>query len=396
MKGDPNKHNKNKYYRFHRDHGHDTDKCYDLKWQIENLIRQGKLRHFVGRNHKDEKLKAKMEESLWPPLGEIRVIIGRTLAGQTSKSKKMYLKVVQNVQLSGRSSKTRGIDESTISFTDKEAERIHHPHDDAIVITLLIADYTTRRVLGDNGSSTDILYYPAFQQMRFGRDLLRLVCSPLIGFGGMKVQPVGTVTLPVVVGLYLQQITKSVNFLVVDCSFSYNAIIGRPSLNSWKAVTSTYHLSVKFPTKYGIRQVQGDQLTARECYLAMMALDEQVQTMSIEERKFVAKPTEVLEDIPLEEGNPEKFTRIGTSMKKKMKQDLVQFLRENIDVFAWSYEDMPGIDRNVITHRLNVYPSSKPVCQKKRVFALERDNAIKEEVQKLTIMQFIREVYYSN
>ena len=127
-----------------------------------------------------------------------------------------------------------------------------------------------------------------------------------------------------------------------------------------------------------------------------MALDEQVQTMSIEERRFVAESTEVLEDIPLEEGNPEKFTRIGTSMKKKMKQDLVQFLRENIDVFAWSYEDMPGIDRNVITHRLNVYPSSKPVCQKKRVFALERDNAIKEEVQKLTIMQFIREVYYSN
>ncbi|XP_065616508.1 uncharacterized protein LOC136061955 [Quercus suber] len=54
MKGDPNKCNKNKYCRFHRDHGHDTDDCYDLKQQIENLIRQGKLRHFVGRDHKDE------------------------------------------------------------------------------------------------------------------------------------------------------------------------------------------------------------------------------------------------------------------------------------------------------------------------------------------------------
>ena len=57
---------------------------------------------------------------------------------------------------------------------------------------------------------------------------------------------------------------------------------------------------------------------------------------------------------------------------------------------------MPGIDLNVITHRLNVHPSSKPVRQKKRVFASERDNAIKEEVQKLTIAQFIREVYYPN
>ena len=173
-----------------------------------------------------------MEESSWPSLGEIRVIIGGTSAGQTSKSKKSYLKVVQNVQLSGRSPKTIGIDEPTISFTDEEAERIHYPHDDAIVITLLIADYTTRRVLVDNGSSADILYYPAFQQMRLGRNLLRPACSPLIGFGGMKVQPIGTVTLPVVVGSYPQQVTKSVNFLVVDCSSSYNAIIGRPTLNS--------------------------------------------------------------------------------------------------------------------------------------------------------------------
>ena len=113
-------------------------------------------------DHKDEKLKAKMEGSSRPPLGEIRVIIGGTSVGQTSKSKKTYLKVVQNVQLSGRFLKTRGIDEPTISFTDEEAERIHHPHDDAIVITLLIIDYTTRRVLVDNGSSADILYYPAF------------------------------------------------------------------------------------------------------------------------------------------------------------------------------------------------------------------------------------------
>ena len=148
--------------------------------------------------------------------------------------------------------------------------------------------------------------------------------------------------------------------------------------------------------EYGIGQAQGDQLAARECYLAMMALDEQVQTMSIEERRFVAESTEVLEDIPLEEGNPEKFTRIGISMKEKTKEDLVQFFRENIDVFAWSHEDMPGIDPSVITHRLNVYLSSKLVRQKKRVFALERDSAIKEDVQKLTTVQFIWEVYYSD
>ena len=122
-----------------------------------------------------------------------------------------------------------------------------------------------------------------------------------------------------VVGAYPQQITKEVNFLVVDYSSSYNAIIGRPSLNSWKAVKSTYHLFVKFPTYYEVGQVQGDQLTARECYLAMLAMDEHVQTMSIDERRVTTEPTEVLEDVPLDKKNPEKFTRIGTSMEMKMK-----------------------------------------------------------------------------
>ena len=57
---------------------------------------------------------------------------------------------------------------------------------------------------------------------------------------------------------------------------------------------------------------------------------------------------------------------------------------------------MPGIDPSVIIHRLNMYPSSKPVRQKKRVFAPEKDNAIKEEVQKLATAKFIQEVYYPN
>ena len=273
---------------------------------------------------------------------------------------------------------------------DEDAERVHHPHDDTIVITLLIADYTIRRVL----SSANILYYHAFQQIRLGRDQLRLVSSPLAGFGGMKVQPVGTITLPVVVGAYPQQITKEVNFLFVDCSSSYNAIIGRPNLNSWKVVMSTYHLFVKFPTDCGVGQVQGDQLAARECYLAMLAMDEHVQTMSINERRITIEPTEALEDVPLDKSNPKKFTRIGTSMEMKTKQDLVHFLKKSMDVFAWGHEDMPGIDPSVITHRPNVYSSSKSVLQKKRVFAPEQDKAIKEEVQKLTMKKFIRKVYY--
>ena len=111
---------------------------------------------------------------------------------------------MQNVQLSGRSLRRRTTEEQAITFTDEDAERVHHPHDDAIVITLLFVDYTTRRVLVDNGSLADILYYPTFQQIRVGRDQLCPVNLPLVGFGGMKVQPVGIITLPMVVGAYPQ------------------------------------------------------------------------------------------------------------------------------------------------------------------------------------------------
>ena len=166
MKRDPNKRNGNKYCRFHKDHGHDKNECFDLKQQIENLIRQGKLRNFLGRDHKDEKLKGKLEKSSRPPLGEIRVIIEGTVTAQSSKSRKTYLKVMQNVQLFGRSPRTRLMDEQAITFRDKNAERVHFPYDNTIIITLLIANYTTKRVLVDNGSSADILYYPTFQKMR--------------------------------------------------------------------------------------------------------------------------------------------------------------------------------------------------------------------------------------
>ena len=111
------------------------------------------------------------------------------------------------------------------------------------------------RVLVDNGSPADILYYPAFQQMGIGWERLIPMNAPLVGFGGIRVLPLGAIILFVVVGDYPQQIANDVTFLVVDCSSAYNAILGRPTLNSWKAVTSTYHLMIKFPTNYGVGEL---------------------------------------------------------------------------------------------------------------------------------------------
>ena len=103
---------------------------------------------------------------------------------------------------------------------------------------------------------------------------------------------------------------------------------------------------------------------------------------------------ETLETMKLVERETARTTRIGTTLSLKIRTRLVQFLKKNLDVFAWSQEDMPGISPKVIQHRLNVDPEKKPVQQRQRVFALEQNQAITDEVNKLLSAGFIQEVYY--
>ena len=91
-----------------------------------------------------------------------------------------------------------------IRFSEEDAKCLHHSHDDALVISIRIEDYNMHRVLVDNGSSADILYYSAFQQMGIGRERLIRTNAPLVGFGGTRVLPLGAITLSVVVGDYPQ------------------------------------------------------------------------------------------------------------------------------------------------------------------------------------------------
>ena len=94
------------------------------------------------------------------------------------------------------------IDNPIIGFSEEDARRLHHLYDDALVVSLRVGDYNMHRVLVDNCSLADILYYPAFQQMRSDREQLVPVNAPLVGFGGMRVFPIGAVTLSVTVGDY--------------------------------------------------------------------------------------------------------------------------------------------------------------------------------------------------
>ena len=120
------------------------------------------------------------------------------------KARKTYLRMVQNVPLTGRPPKLSQMDDPVISFSEEDARRVHLPYDDALVINLTIADFNIQRVLVGNGSSVDILYYLAFQQMKSDRVRFTLADAPLVGFDRTIVMPVGSITSLVTIDTYPQ------------------------------------------------------------------------------------------------------------------------------------------------------------------------------------------------
>ena len=90
------------------------------------------------------------------------IVGGTTAFGSSRKARKTYLRMVQSVQLMGLVPKMARVDNPIIGFSDEDVRRLHYPHDDALIVSIWVGDYNTHRVLVDNGSSIDILYYPAF------------------------------------------------------------------------------------------------------------------------------------------------------------------------------------------------------------------------------------------
>ena len=98
-------------------------------------------------------------------------------------------------------------------------------------------------------------------------------------------------------------------------------------------------------------------MAARECYVAMMEMDDHFQAMSIKEHRMTMEPVEKLEEVFLDDSNLERTTKIETLTSPAIRQALMTFLGSNRDVFTWSHENMPRIDPSVMAHRLNVSPS---------------------------------------
>ncbi|XP_050252280.1 uncharacterized protein LOC126698827 [Quercus robur] len=229
--------------------------------------------------------------------------------------------------------------------------------------------------------------------MKLDKKTIRPFTSPLVSFTRDRIVPRGIITLIVIAGTYPTQVTKEIDFLIVDYPLTYNIILGRLALNRLKAVTSTYHLKVKFPTAYRVGEIKGDQVLARVFYQAALALGEN-HIWVINEPKPIPKPSKTPQEVEIVPRDSTKVLKIGTTLLASEKEKMISFLRANQDVFAWKHKGIPGIDRKIIQYRLNVNLECKPLQQKRRIFAPERNKVVTEEVDKLLEDDFIREVFY--
>lgn len=111
-------------------------------------------------------------------------------------------------------------------------------------------------------------------------------------------------------------------------------------------------------------------------------LPEELARLLRQEEKVIQPHEEQLEIINLGSDTDKKEVKIGAALKEDVKKGLIELLKEYVDVFAWSYADMPGLDTDIVTHKLPLREGCNLVKQKLRRTRPDMSMKIKEEVQK--------------
>ncbi|KAJ0974279.1 hypothetical protein J5N97_016244 [Dioscorea zingiberensis] len=311
-----------KYCSYHQVRGHTTEDCIHLRDAIEELVRAKKLDQFLLQQQPEPEGPQPGKE-LPPKVLPLEFISGGPgCGGESLSSRKNYARMVGAVQELAPLKRSRS--SSPISFSNEDLRGVSLPHDDALVVAFQVGAFMMYRILVDTGSSVDIIFWDAFERMGIGAENLRPTRSPLKGFNGDPLCPEGVITLPVVLGEAPRTVSASANFLVVRCSSSYNAIMGRPLLHMLAAVPSSYHMKLKFHTERGMGEVRGDQPASRRCYLT--ALKDKggessrasealaLEGLDPEDQEREARrptPVEKLKVLPLLEGDPVKTVQLG-------------------------------------------------------------------------------------
>nr|GEX29997.1 reverse transcriptase domain-containing protein [Tanacetum cinerariifolium] len=330
------KRSSNKFYDFHNDKRHSTDECMQLKKQIEELVRAGKLSHLIKEiKHGRDQSKAGKKEIL-------------------ANDKPAAIYMIQSWQRTTRQKVTQSFEcVREITFPPlTTSSGVEGP----LVIEAEMGGHMIHRMYVDGGSSMKILYEHCFNRLRPEvKNQMVPVTTSLIGFNVETIWPLGQLRLLVTIGDTDHSTRAWMNFMIVRLLSPYNGIIGRPGIREIQTVPSTAHGMLKFLVDGGIVTIRSTILITAEC------------------------TTEVA---------------IGGTLLVKRRTELCLILKKNLDIFAWQPLDMTRVLRSVAEHRLNIREGYSPVRQKKRGQALKRAKAIQAEVQKLVDAGIMTEVYY--
>ncbi|KAL0421292.1 UNVERIFIED_CONTAM: hypothetical protein Slati_3152100 [Sesamum latifolium] len=332
------------------------------------------------------------------------MIAGGPSGGDSHQARKSQVREAHQISIKEVLDVKTMEDAPLIQFGRAERSGPQIMHNDALVITVILANYEVGRIFIDSGSSADILFGEAYNQMQLRDVSLEKEKSCILEAWSPSSDD----------GRGTARKTCLLKFLVVDVPSAYNVILGRPTLNTFQAVISTYHMKIKFPTLGGIGEVQSDPLQSRRCYVDAVRRGEKrggddTQNKAPPNKKEKApeekisettetpakvQPAEELLNIQIIPGDPDKTTRISSHLGEEAKKGITLCLQRNADIFAWTPQDLEGIDPQVITHHLNIDPNHKPIKQKKRHFGPENDKIIQAEVNKLMAAGHIEEIQF--
>ncbi|KAL0411564.1 UNVERIFIED_CONTAM: hypothetical protein Slati_3746100 [Sesamum latifolium] len=164
------------------------------------------------------------------------------------------------------------------------------------------------------------------------------------------------ISLPLTLGTSPLRKICLLKFLVVDIPSAYNVILGRPTLNAFRAMISRYHMKIKFPMVGGVGEAQADMLQARKCYVEAIkrgkkrileetsgeenpskrGKDPMPRPKLKEEDSVAVQPVEEHLTVELIPGDPDKITKIRSKMKEDDREQVINCLQKNKDIFAWT------------------------------------------------------------
>nr|GEU87953.1 reverse transcriptase domain-containing protein [Tanacetum cinerariifolium] len=312
-----NKENVNKYCDYHNEKGRNMNDCFHLKLQLELALES------------DRKRKTIMTDEKWM---NVHIIFPPVLARDLSE--------------------------------------------EALVVEAKVEGYLVRRIHIDEGASIEIMSEHCFNLLHPSiRSRLVETQTTISGFSGEQVKLLGKIELDVCFGGSGRCRRAILIFTIIPAPSPYNIILGHPGLKQLRAITSTIHGMMKFPTPWVVATLLSQTPVVLEC--RREGKKQVVKPPKERKAQDTISPTN---QVLVNPTYPEQLITIGTGLSPEGSSQLKKLLKKNIDIFAWEPSDMTGLPKRIIKHSLNANPLEKPVSHKKRVFCPKKSRVINEEV----------------